>query len=84
LERGTPAARLAAVAAPFRPTETVSLFTAPALGQRWSAGRGAPGYLLARFQGGRLAALDERNLEGGEPAPSRAVTGHPRLEAVSR
>lgn len=43
----------------------IRLFTAPALGQvRPPAGR-QPGYLLARFVDGKLAALEQRTLQDG-------------------
>lgn len=62
LDRRTGAARSMAVTAPSRPRETVALFTAPGLGQTWSAGPSPSGYLLARFEGGVLSALEQRDL----------------------
>lgn len=47
-------------AAPQAPDQTVSLLTAPALGHVRSPGSEPPGYLLASFEDGRLAALECR------------------------
>ena len=62
IDRRTAAAQSVGVAASSRPRETVSLFTAPGLGQTWSEGHSLPGYLLARFEGGVLMALEQRDL----------------------
>ena len=47
-------------AAPQAPDQTVSLLTAPALGHVRAPGSEPPGYLLASFEAGRLAALECR------------------------
>jgi len=47
-------------AAPQTPDQPVSLLTAPALGHVRFPGSEPPGYLLASFEGGRLAALECR------------------------
>jgi hypothetical protein len=62
LDRSTRSLRSAALTAPPMPEETVSLFTAPALGQQGTNGNGRPGYLLARFQAGALIELEHRTL----------------------
>ncbi len=65
LDRGTLAVRGAAFAAPAMPEETMTLLTAPALGQQGTNGSGRPGYLLARFQAGALVRLEHRELSEG-------------------
>lgn len=57
-----PSLRLRSVpfAVPQAPDRTVSLLTAPALGHVRFPGSEPPGYLLASFEGGRLAALECR------------------------
>ncbi len=65
VDRGTLAVRAAALAPPGRPGETVTLLTAPALGQQPAQGDGPPGYLLARFHAGALVGLERRELSVG-------------------
>jgi hypothetical protein len=84
LDRRTGIARSVAIAAPSRPQETITLLTAPALGQRWSAGRCRAGYLLARFEGGILTALEQRNLEGDGPSEAGEPVGPARSAAARR
>jgi hypothetical protein len=62
LDRRTLRARAVAIGAPDRPLDTVTLVTAPALGQQWTAGYSRPGYLLARFHEGALVGLDQHDL----------------------
>jgi hypothetical protein len=65
LDRSTLAARGAAFAAPAIPGETMTLLTAPALGQQGANGSDRPGYLLAWFQSGALVRLEHRKLSEG-------------------
>jgi len=59
-ERASLRLRSTPFAAPQAPDQTVSLLTAPALGHVRFPGGEPPGYLLASFENGRLAALECR------------------------
>ncbi len=65
VDRGTLAARAARFGPPGMPGETVTLLTAPALGQQPADGSSPPGYLLARFNAGALVGLERRGFSGG-------------------
>jgi hypothetical protein len=58
--------RLSLRSAPLQPPrsaqDTVTLLTAPALGQRGKGENGSPGYLLATFEDGALVGLERRTL----------------------
>lgn len=64
VDRRTMAVRSAAVSAPDDAGAVVPLYTAPSLGQMRDRPEESepPGFLLARFEGGRLAALEQRAL----------------------
>jgi hypothetical protein len=65
VDRGTLAVRPAGFGPPDMPGETVTLLTAPALGQQPAHANSPPGYLLARFHAGALVGLKRLELSVG-------------------
>lgn len=64
LDRRTFAVRSVPLARPPADERTVTMLTAPAIGQLPHEGNQQPGYLLATFEDGRLVLLQRRTLAG--------------------
>jgi hypothetical protein len=62
LDRSTLALQTAHPVPPTDPDHTVTLLTAPALGQVSDDRRHAPGYFIAHFKDGAMVSLDRRTL----------------------
>ena len=62
IDRSTFAVRSVPAGPPPAPEQTVTMFTAPAVGQLPHQGNQPPGYLLARFEDGRLDSFQRQTL----------------------